>query len=97
MTFAIRSQADRDIAETLQFYLDEETPSSAARFADAVDTTYDEIVEAPRRYPADRDGIRQKRIKGFPCSVLYSVQDEEIIILSIRHYKRKPGFWRKRL
>jgi plasmid stabilization system protein ParE len=45
MTVTIRSQAHRDISEALQFYLDEETPHSAERFAGAVDTAYDEIIE----------------------------------------------------
>jgi plasmid stabilization system protein ParE len=97
MTVTVRSQAHRDISEALQFYLDEETPHSAERFAGAVDTAYDEIIEAPYRYPSDRDGIRQKIIRGFPFSVLYHLNGNEIVIVSIRHHKRKPGFWRTRL
>ena len=97
MVVTIRSQAELDIAEALEYYLDEDSPVSAMRFVDAVEAAYPEIREAPNRYPADRDGIRQKPILGFPFSVLYSVQGEEIVVLSIRHHKRKPGFWRSRL
>ena len=97
MVLTIRSQAELDIAETLEYYLDEETPVSADRFVQAVEGAYPEILAAPFRYPADRDGIRQKPIIGFPCSVLYSILDDEIVVLSIRHHKRKPGFWRRRL
>ena len=97
MTFTIRSQAFRDVAEAIQYYLEEEASRSAERFADAVDAAYEIVIESPFRYPADRDGIRQKPILGFPFSVLYSVQDDEIVVFSIRHHKRKPGFWRKRL
>jgi plasmid stabilization system protein ParE len=97
MVVTVRSQAELDIAETLEYYLDEETPVSADRFIDAVEAAYPEILEAPYRYPADRDGVRQKPIAGFPCSILYSIQDTEIVVLSVRHHKRKPGFWRKRL
>jgi plasmid stabilization system protein ParE len=97
MVLTIRSRAEQDITEALDFYLDEDSPVSALRFADALEEAYDGIREAPFRYPADRDGIRQKPIHGFPFSVLYSIKSEEIVVFSIRHHKRKPGFWRKRL
>src|SRR4051812_2148609 len=96
MVVTIRSQAELDVAEALDYYLEEDSPSSAVRFVDAMEAAYPEIREAPFRYPADRDGIRQKPISGFPFSVLYSVQNEEIVILAIRHHKRKLGFWRSR-
>jgi toxin ParE1/3/4 len=97
MGLTIRSQAEQDIAEALDYYLEEDSPSSAVRFVDAIEAAYPEILDAPYRYPADRDGIRQKPVLGFPFSVLYSIQGEEIVVFSIRHHKRKPGFWLKRL
>jgi toxin ParE1/3/4 len=97
MVVTIRSQAERDIAEALDYYLQEDSPFSAIRFVDAIEAAYPEILDAPYRYPADRDGIRQKPILGFPFSVLYSVRGDEIVVFPIRHHKRKPGFWRTRL
>jgi plasmid stabilization system protein ParE len=97
MELTVRSRAEQDITEALDFYLDEDSPLSALRFVDALEEAYGGILEAPFRYPADPDGIRQKSIQGFPFSVLYSIKSEEIVVFSIRHHKRKPGFWRKRL
>ena len=97
MVVTVRSQAERDIAEALDYYMEEDSPASAMRFVDAVEAAYPAIRESPYRYPADRDGIRQKPIQGFPFSVLYSIKGGEIVVFSVRHHKRKPGFWRKRL
>ena len=97
MVVTIRSQAEQDITQALDFYLDEDSPSSALRFGDALEEAYNGIRESPFRYPADRDGVRQKPIAGFPFSVLYSIKSDEIVVFSIRHHKRKPGFWRTRL
>lgn len=89
MTFTIRSQADRDIAEAIHYYLDQQTPSSAERFADAVDVVYDEIIDAPYRWRIAEYGLREKKVKGFPFSVFYSVEESEIVIIAIYHDKRK--------
>lgn len=68
------------------------------RFAETVDRVYDEILEAPNRFAADKDGVRRKPVKGFAeHSIEYRVEDETVEIIAIRHHKRKPGFWRRRL
>jgi plasmid stabilization system protein ParE len=70
MTFTIRSQAHRDIAEAVEYYLGEQTPQSADRFANAVDVAYDEITDAPYRCRVVQYGLREKKLKRFPYAVL---------------------------
>jgi plasmid stabilization system protein ParE len=41
--------------------------------------------------------VRAKSLKRFPYSVLYSVENNEIVVLAIAHQSRKPGCWRDRL
>jgi hypothetical protein len=41
-------------------------------------------------------GIRSKRLEAFPFSVLYSIEEEEIVVVAVAHDKRKPGYWMKR-
>jgi toxin ParE1/3/4 len=95
MTLVIRSQAHHDLRQSLQYYLDQESPESAERFADTVDNAYDEILADPKRYPVTADGTRLKPVLGFPFSIAYSIESDEIVIVAIRHHKRRPEYWRK--
>jgi plasmid stabilization system protein ParE len=97
MTFTIRSQAHRDIAEAVEYYLGEQTPQSADRFADAVDVAYDGIINAPYRNRVVQYGLREKKLKGFPYAVLYSVEESGIVIVAIYHDRRKRSKLRGRI
>jgi len=97
MTFTVRSQAHLDIAEAVEYYIAEQTPQSADRFADAVDIAYDEIVDAPYRNRVVQYGLREKKLKGFPFAVLYSVEESEIVIVAIYHDRRKRAKLRNRI
>ena len=58
MKLRTRSEAERDFAEAIEYYIAEETPHSARRFKEEVDRVYDLIVEDPYRYPPDNDNLR---------------------------------------
>ncbi len=97
MVVIVRSQAERDITQAIDYYLDQEAPTAADRFLDAVEAAYPEIRDAPLRYPPDDQGVRQKPVLGFPFSILYTVAGAEITVHAVRHHSRKPGFWENRL
>ena len=97
MTLTVRSQADRDIAEALQYYIREETPQSAERFANAVDLAYDEIIDAPTRPRIVEYGFREKKLKKFPYSVLYSIEESEIVVVAVYHDERNRAYLRDRI
>lgn len=44
-----------------------------------------------------KHGTRRVLTKKFPFSVVYVVNDSEILIVAIAPFKRKPGYWRSRL
>jgi len=55
------------------------------------------IREAPERWPADDDGLRQCRVVGFPYRLIYWTDGEYSLVVAIAHSKRRPGYWRERL
>jgi plasmid stabilization system protein ParE len=97
MTFIVRSQADRDVAEAIEYYLDQETPQSAERFANAVDVAYDDIIDAPTRPRVVEYGFREKKLKKFPYSVLYSIEESEIVVVAVYHDERDRAKLRDRI
>ena len=44
-----------------------------------------------------KHGTRRVFPKKFPFSVVYMTHEDEVLILAIAPFKRKPGYWRSRL
>jgi toxin ParE1/3/4 len=97
MTIRLSSEADFDYAETVLFYLTEESPQSADRFTKELENTYQAMIEAPYRNRGIEFGLREKRVRGFPFSVIYSIEAEEIYVHAIYHDDRKRSALRHRL
>lgn len=90
----ILRSAQADIrAETV--YYRKISSELAQRFQDAVELAARSIPHQPeamqildfsiRRWPVDH---------GFPHGVLYRVEEEEILVLSVFHPKQDPGKWK---
>lgn len=41
--------------------------------------------------------IRRCRLNRFPYSVIYSIEDDELLVIAVAHQHRKPRYWRSRL
>jgi plasmid stabilization system protein ParE len=41
--------------------------------------------------------IRRCRLNRFPYSVIYAVEEDDLVVIAIAHQHRKPGYWRERL
>jgi len=40
--------------------------------------------------------MRRAMLHGFPYAVMYTVSDEQILIVGCRHARRNPAEWTKR-
>jgi plasmid stabilization system protein ParE len=45
------------------------------------------LSEAVRRFP----------MRPFRYSVVYAVDDDEIVVIDVAHHRRRPAYWRDRL
>jgi toxin ParE1/3/4 len=71
-------------------YLLEQHPSGAAMFADLIDDAVERLLDHP--YSAEQTemrGVRRAYIRRFRYSVFYTVTDDEIVILHVRHASRR--------
>ena len=92
------SVAETDFSEALDYYLyDEQSPMGAADFADEIDHAIDAIRTSPFTFPKFEGEIRVKLIRRFPYSILYLIEESEIVLHSIIQQERKPGYWKGRL
>jgi toxin ParE1/3/4 len=97
MTVRHLSEVDHEIVEAVEYYLLEETPQSAERFDELVQLAETQIARQPFLYPIVEGNVRVKLLTPFPFSMLYSVEETEILIIALAHHKKKPGYWRDRL
>jgi len=67
------------------------------RFIAAVERVIQQIIEAPDRWPVLEEDIRRCLTRVFPYAVLYSIESDYVLIISIMHSHREPGYWRKRI
>ena len=97
MTVRHLSEVDREIVEAVEYYLLEETPQSAERFDEFVQEAETQIARQPFLYPIVADDVRVKLLTPFPYSLLYSIEETEILIIALAHHKKKQDYWRDRL
>jgi toxin ParE1/3/4 len=67
------------------------------RFLNEVRGTIRKIIETPERWRMMESGVRRCLLRVFPYSVLYSIEEDSVLIIAVAHAKREPGYWRHRL
>lgn len=95
MRLELLPEADADIDGALAWYF-EEDPELAARFAIEIERVFDRIVENPAAWTTLEPGIRRALLHGFPYAVIYRVEPERLLIVTVTHQHRDPGHWRGR-
>jgi hypothetical protein len=43
------------------------------------------------------EDIRRYLVRVFPYAILYSVEDDYVLIIAVMHLSREPGYWKDRL
>ena len=67
-------------------YLAEHAPLIAAEFAEAIERGVGELVDFPfSAQETEKKGIRRKYVRRFRYSIFYAVENDEIVILYIKH------------
>jgi toxin ParE1/3/4 len=90
------SEAENEMSEAAVFY-------DAASIGLGRDFLEDlqHIIDTLRAHPEigvrlTRD-LRRLLLHRFPFSVIYSVEPDAILIVSIAHHRQRPGYWKSRL
>ncbi len=87
--------AIQELEEAYQYY-EEELTGLGDRFLDEVDSAIRRIKIFPRGYILLGKNTRRCLIKGFPHAILYTTEQDTIIILAISHTHRSPESYTKR-
>ena len=66
-------------------------------FINAVEETIFRIVDSPNRWAFVEEDIRRCLTRKFPYGILYTVEEDCILIVAVMHCSREPGYWKKRV
>lgn len=89
-------EAEKELREAARYY-ENEAPGVGIAFIVELHKTVASIVDNPFAAQTVRKCIRKKVLSRFPFNVLYSVEEEAVVIVAVAHQKRRPTYWRRRM
>jgi len=82
--------------EAKEFYEIEQT-GLGAKFENEIKNGLLHIQQFPQAWPPERKETRRYLVRKFPYKIIYSVQEDNIVILAFAHLHRKPNYWVDRI
>lgn len=63
-----------------------------------MEAAIDRCIERPLSHAILEQDVRRCVItRAFPYAVLYTIENDFILIIGVMHSHRKPGYWRHRI
>lgn len=74
-------------------YYELEYSGLGRRFREEVKKAALRIAEYPQAWSTERGEIRKCLLHKFPYKLLYSVEEDHILVIAVAHQHRKPDYW----
>ena len=65
-------------------------------FLDDLQQAVNTLREHPEIGVQVSKGLRRMLLHRFPFSLIYSVETDAILIVSVAHHRQRPGYWKSR-
>jgi toxin ParE1/3/4 len=88
--------AQEEMTEAARYY-QTQSMGLGTEFLAEVEQTIVAIASHPKAAPKVKQDIRRRLLKRFPFGVLFVTTADEIVILAVMHFRRRPGYWQDRL
>ncbi len=96
MNYRFLPDAEADFNEAVEYYEECQT-GLGADFASEVHLTIIRILEHPAGWTKVSLNCRRCLTNRFPFGVIYTVEQDSILILSIMNLHRHPDYWENRI
>lgn len=96
MTVRFLLPARIELKEAIAYYNDKE-PQLGFRFSAAVKRSLSSVVQYPLAWPPASELTRHRQVRGFPYSLIYYLEPNEVVVVAVMHNRREPRQWRERL
>jgi plasmid stabilization system protein ParE len=88
--------AEEEMTEASAFY-EAATSGLGAGFLDEVQRVVNILREHPELGETVGRVLRRALLHRFPFSLIYSVEVDAILIVSLAHQRRRPDYWKNRI
>lgn len=96
MSFRLLPAAAREIREAAKFYEDR-VAGLGFDFVGEVRAAIRLIQMHPQAWHQLDAAFRRCRIRRFPYGIIYTIEDAQILVVSVMHLHRHPEGWRRNL
>ncbi len=96
MKYVFHPAALSEYGEAVKFYAERRVELAQA-FINAVEDAIFRIIQSPRRWAVLDEDIRRCLTRKFPYGILYTIEEDRVLILALMHCSREPGYWKERL
>jgi plasmid stabilization system protein ParE len=84
--------ARQELEDAVCFY-EREYSGLGRRFKEEVRKAALRLAEYPKAWSIERGEVRKCLLHKFPYKLLYSVEEDHILVIAIAHQHRKPDYW----
>jgi plasmid stabilization system protein ParE len=95
VTFIVRETATNEAIEAWSWYAERNT-EAANGFARALRAAFTLIRTSPQAGRIVLGNRRRVLVMGYRYSIIYFIQDADVVVVAVAHTSRKPGYWRGR-
>lgn len=95
MNYKFLPAAEQDLIDAVVYYESCEH-SLGIDFVIEVDKTISRIIEYPTAWTTISYDFRRCLLDNFPYGIIYSIEDNFILIISIMNLHRHPEYWKNR-
>lgn len=96
MSFRFHPDAEAELFEAIQYYEDVRI-GLGQEFAVEVYSAVQRALAYPRAWMVLEGEVRRALVRRFPYGVLYSEESDEILVVTVMHLHRAPGYWKERV
>ena len=96
MTVRFLEIAEIELDQAIHWY-GAQAPGLDNAFLIEVLSAADRIARFPDAWHPLGEGVRRCRLSRFPCGLIFTLDNGDILVLAFAHLHRRPDYWRDRL
>lgn len=84
--------ARQEMEDAVRYY-EFEYSGLGSRFKEEVRKAALRIAAYPQAWSVERGDVRKCLLHKFPYKLMYSVEEDHILVIAVAHQHRKPDYW----
>jgi toxin ParE1/3/4 len=95
MKYVFHPDALAEYAEAVKYYANQNS-NIAQAFINSIEDAVYRIRESATHYPEIDEDVRRCMVRKFPYAVLYTIEQDYLLIIAVMHCSREPNYWKDR-